>query len=235
MADEPESVGAVDTPESRQRWSRLADRATNDTAFAPEAARILAHELRQAAQRTAAPTPRDYVYHGVHHLIVRTRDLEPEPLPEFNAQGELLTPGVQITRTGNQPVPVRIPFNCIVEGVFGYAVPQATDDDGSEIAPFLLGAAPDYRDLFAVRWGLDGDIWYSSNGNDEQLIPASVAVGTQRFPRTLAWPVSRQRTLNVQFRNITNAYLQALDPEVRPTFVLSEAALVFQLLKVDPP
>lgn len=220
----------------RDRWVRLADDGSKDPSFASEVAKRLAAELRRACNRQTTRTPDSYLYHPTHKFLARVLDLDVEPLPDDSTIPP--TAGVPLTRTGSQPIPIRIPFDCLITGVWGYARgANDTGDPSVEVLPSITAGASDNLDLFSVRWGLNGDTWYSTNGNDELMCPASVSVGTQTFPRPMAWLVGRAQTLNVLFRNISNAFFEDLPPDNpgRAGFRLAEAAIVFGALKLEGP
>jgi hypothetical protein len=161
------------------------------------------------------------------------QNLLPEALPS-EIEGPVL--GVPLTKTVNQAIPIKVPFDCAIQGVQGWATPKLDLDPatGANFAwPFLLSCAPGFRDLFAVRWGLNGDIWYSTDGDNQLTLPASVTVGTQNRPRPMFWPVERDQTIQVEFRNIINYYTPATFTPAQE-LELAEAVIVFDVLKLDP-
>ena len=201
--------------------------------MAPEVSRQLARELANAVGDSSR-FPIGYLYSGTYKWLARVRDLLPEPLPQ-DILGEVGPGGVPLTRTVNDPEPIKVPFDCVIQGVQGWCVPKLSLDPetGENFAwPFLLSCATDFRDLFAVRWGLNGDIWYSTDGNDSLTLPASVTVGTQNLPRPMFWPVERNQNIQVEFRNIINYYLPPNVPFAN--LELSEAVIAFDVLRLDP-
>lgn len=202
--------------------------------MAPEVARQLAHELGAAVGGQSSRFPIGYIYNGTYKWLARVQNLLPEPLPA-DIPGEAGAGGVPLTRTINDPIPIKVPFDAVIQGVQGWCVPKlALDPETGENFPwpFLLSCAHDFRDLFAVRWGLNGDIWYSTDGNDSLTLPASVTVGTQNLPRPMFWPVERNQNIQVEFRNIINYFLPFNVPFAN--LELAEAVIAFDVLRLDP-
>ena len=220
--------------DDRRRWQRLANDASTDPSSAPEVARLLARELGNAVAGQSSRFPIGYTYSGTYKWIARVRDLLPETLPD-DTPGEAVA-GVALTNTGNDAIQIKVPFDCVVQGVQGWALPKMSLDPetGENFGwPFLLSCAADFRDLFSVRWGLNGDIWYSTDGNDQLTLPASVTVGSQNLPRPMFWPIERDQNINVEFRNIINYFLP-FNFGPAQGIELAEAVIVFDVLRLDP-
>lgn len=186
---------------SRARLLALVEEAARD----PSGARSLLEEaagLVDRELRTVDAPPEGYVYAGAHTLVARFDTLEVEELPDPD------NPQIRpLTATVNQPTQIVVPFNCLIEGVSGWATPRVPSGlDSTEINGMLeMGVCPDGRDLFATMWSTDGNRAYTTDGRFERLEPAAVVVGTRRNPRPLAWRLTRGTLINVYARNLTNA------------------------------
>lgn len=206
----------------------IANAAASDPSRAAVLAKIVVAELQAIVDGGETETPNGYLYAPAHTFIVETNNLEVETIPQ-----------VPLTSTGNGRVNFKIPFDCLILGVAGWA--QVTATGQTESSPTLfdqqtaiqLSSAEESRDLFSVSWGLDGQIIFSTDGFDPQMYPASVTVGTRKRPRRMAWTLRRNQTLNVQFRNITNVLTDGLSAEVFGPVILAKAALAFYALNLE--
>lgn len=213
-------------PRDRASWSRMAEEAARDPSRASQIARVLLDHIDTEA-RTGDYAPEGYLYAGAHTFVARERDLEVEPL-----QSAAAPTAVPIWWTSREPVPVKIPFDCWIYGVAGWAVTRAEDDTG--LLPFVAPTAYDGRDLFTVGWELDGQINFSTDGRGTKMWPASVTVGTRKRPRRLSWTLRRNEVIGVRFRNLWNAIAPTLPAGVDP-LVLAEAAIAFYAVKLEMP
>lgn len=179
-------------------WIQLADQAALDPSLSQDTARRLAGEIQSALQSGEWDAiPQGYLYAGAYKLIATVENLETEPIaapPAPSLQTSAVPPQVQW----------RVPFDCLIYAVSAYARPNV---DVLGDWPFRLAGAPDGRDLFSVRWALNGTIDYATTGHSQSLLlPASLLAGTGNRPRPMAWMVGRRDTISFQFRNITNAF-----------------------------
>ena len=207
-------------------WMHLADQAALDPSLSQDAARRLASAIRAAIDSGEWDAiPLGYLYAGAHKLIATVSDLEAEDIGP--------PPAPPLTGSGNTPqVEWRMPFDALIIGVSGWATPRFVNGQGGVLNPwpFSLSGAIENRDLFSVRWSLNGSIEYQTTGFSQSLmLPASVVVGTGNRPRPMAWMVGRQDVISFQFRNLTNAFGEVF----RTT--LQEAAVTMACLRLDPP
>lgn len=217
--------------ESRARLLALAQQAADDPSGArrllEQAAAIVDHELR-----TAALPPDGYVYAGAHTLVAVFDELQVEDLPDPDH------PEIRpLTATVNRPQQLKVPFDCIILGVSGWATPKLPVGPSEIQLNGLteMGASPDGRDLFAIMWSTDGRTDYSTDGRTDMLEPAAAVLGTRRNPRPLAWQPGRGTLINVHARNLTNVinptgFSEGLDPGWTLT-----VAVEFHLVNLETP
>lgn len=213
---------------SHELWQSIADEAARDPSRAAPLARYLAELLRGAQQSRDGRQPNGYVYAGAHTWIAEREDLAVEPLPPPET-------AVGITSSATPRIPIKVPFDALVMGVAGWCIPdfrQITSEGGGNLALAALSQSADYRDFFSVRWGLDGEVWFGTDGEQDLMAPAAVVVGSRRSPRPLAWTVRRNQRIMVQFRNILNAYQV---PSTPTTPNLRRVALAFYVLNLEAP
>jgi hypothetical protein len=208
----------------RAAWMALADRAAMDPSLAQDAARRLAAEIAAAIDAGEwDAVPWGYLYAGAHKLVATVENLAVEPIAP--------PPAPQLTQTSNPTqVTWRIPFDCFAFAISAYARPQFAPAGGGAVDgwPFELGGALDGRDLFSVRWTLNGTDDYISTGYQSVMLPASLVTGTGLRPRPIAWQLGRRDTLGFQFRNLTNAFGS---PFAVP---LAEANVTIAVLRMEP-
>lgn len=206
----------------------IANEAARDPSRAAVLAKVIVAELQAIVDGGETATPSGYLYAPAHNFIVEVNELEVESLAN-----------VPLTGTANGRVNFKIPFDCLIVGVAGWAQVESTGrteesptlDDQATAMQF--SSAEESRDLFSVTWGLDGQILFSTDGFDPQMYPASITVGTRKRPRRMAWSLRRNQTLNVQFRNLTNVLTDGLAASVFGPVILSKVALSFQALNLE--
>ena len=216
---------------ARTRLLALAQQAAADPSggrrLLEQAAAIVDQELQ-----TAALPPDGYVYAGAHTLVAMFDELLVEDLPDPDH------PEIRpLTATVNRPQQVKVPFNCIILGVSGWAIPHLpTELTAVQLNGLLeMGASPDGRDLFAVMWSTDGRTDYSTDGRTERLEPAAAVLGTRRNPRPLAWQPGRDTLINVYARNLTNVVSPtAISEGFDPGWALT-VAVEFHLVNLETP
>jgi len=213
---------------NRELWSSIAHGMAEDPSRATRDAAYLATLLEEAQARGEGRFPPGYQYAGAHHFLAVADDLEVQSLDNKD---------LPITSTGSRPIPIKIPFDCLIQGVFGWAFP-IFNGAGQESAFNVLAAeqvlsnASDYRDLFSVAWLLDGDPHFVGNGEESLMAPASAVIGSRNSPRSMAWTLRRGQIISVLFRNITNVPVPALTVFPYPKL---RATVAFQALNLGPP
>lgn len=179
----------------------LAELAARDPSQARRVAEVMAALVDQELQQGDLP-PNGYVYAGAHTLVAMFDSLLVEPLPDPQAPGNF-----PLSSTNTRPQQLKVPFDCLILGVSGWAIPRLAP--GLTVTAYNglleMGANPDGRDLFSVMWSTDGRTDYSTDGRDDHLEPAAAVLGTRRNPRPLAWQPGRDTLINVYARNLTNA------------------------------
>jgi hypothetical protein len=213
----------------------LATEAARDPSRASRIYAYLAEVLQEEIDAGAAGHPPRYIYAPGHQWIIQVRDLDPEPLP--TPTGFQAAP---ITQSFTPAIPFRVPFDALLLGVSGWALPEPTQIDGVITVAALsaaqtLASADAGRDLFTTSIGLDGQITFGTDGHDQLMFPASTVVGTRLKPRVLGWTIRRNQILQVKFRNITNAPLGGVAPTVVAPLRLAEASLNFHALNLEMP
>jgi hypothetical protein len=221
----------------RSHWLQLARLAVENPSFARPVAALLKDQMRAAAAN-GGDVPAGYIYHGSRHWIAQVEDLPVEPLPPDNG-------AVKITDTGNEGIPIRVPYDSLILGVMGWAFPDLFANGDEEGGPGVSQFAPcaqDGRDLFSVDWGLDGQVNFTTDGNRRLMAPASLTVGTRQRPRPMAWTLRRNQNILVRFRNLMNVKYcgssTADPPTLPPDFVqpkLKKAAIAFVVLNLGAP
>ena len=220
----------------RASWTRLAEQAARDPSRASQIARVLLDRINTEG-RTGDRAPQGYLYAGAETLIARTRDLDVETM-----QTDSEPTGVPIWTSTRAAIPIKIPFDCWIYAVAGWAVtrsPTFVTELGVPGAPLInLGqAAPtaaDGRDLFTVDWELDGKSGFSTDGRKRMMLPASVTVGSRLIPRQMSWTLRRNQVIGVRFRNLWNAIVHTMPSGVAPP-VLAEAAIAFYAVNLEAP
>lgn len=213
---------------AREQLAAAAARALDNPQHAPAVAREILGLIDQMPGN--ADVPSDYVYAGAHTWTARIRNLAVENLPEDTPAGS------PIWSTTNEAVPIRVPFDALIQGVSGFALPQIEDE--SRIGATLGAAqAQDGRDLFAVSWDIDGQTSFVTDGRAPRLVPAACVVGTARNPRAMGWTIRRNQTINVRFRNLMNAIASTAAWEANELSVplLAEASITFHVLNLGAP
>jgi hypothetical protein len=213
----------------------LATEIARDPSRASRLCSYLAEVIQEEIDAGAAGHPPGYIYAPGHQWIVKVIDLDPEPLPTTDVPN-----AAPITSSFAPAIPFRVPFDALLLGVSGWALPEPTPIDGvisvnALAAAQQLSSAADGRDLFTTSIGLDGQITFGTDGRDQLMFPASTVVGTRLRPRVLGWTVRRQQILQVKFRNITNAPLGGVASSVVAPLRLSEASLNFHALNLEMP
>lgn len=210
---------------NRNALIALATEAARDPSRASKVAAWIADELRDQQKAGETATPDGYLYQGAHEWLIQAENLVVEPL----------TGGSPITATTNPYIPLRTPFDALIIGVSGWALPApATESNSQAFVAASLASADDGRDLFSLSIGIDGQASFGTDGNDQLMFPASTVVGTRLNPRAMAWTVRRNQIIQAKFRNITNLYLDGVSSEVMPSPVL-QAAICFTLLNLGSP
>lgn len=147
--------------------------------------------------------PPGYLYAPAHCWTALAEGILPEPIPT-----PIAPQAMPLTNTQNPPVQIRTPFDALIVGVAGWAIPQTPLPSQITVATRqgmeMLSCSSDGRDLFATRWTLNGDSNYSTDGTAELLEPAAVVVGSRLLPRKLGWLLPRNQVLSVYFRNLSN-------------------------------
>lgn len=211
---------------NRKALIALATEAARDPSRASKVAAWIADELRAQQQAGETATPEGYLYQGAHEWLIQADSLVVEPL----------TGGPPITSSTNPYIPLRTPFDALIIGVSGWALPAPVAESNTQA--FLaanLASADDGRDLFSVSIGVDGQASFGTDGNDQLMFPASTVVGTRLNPRAMAWTVRRNQIIQAKFRNITNLYLDGVSSEVMPQLELQTAAICFTVLNLGSP
>jgi hypothetical protein len=183
----------------------LVDEAARDPSGARRllelASAMVSEEIRAGSDYAMPP---GYIYEGAHTWIAPFEQVQPEPLPEAGATVPARDP---LTNTANPPQPIEVPFDALIMGVMGWAVPELPEelDTADEVtAGLLLSTDPEGRDLFSVDWNLDGKLYYVTDGRVDLMQPATTVLGTRTRPRALGWVVRRNSRINVRVRNLTN-------------------------------
>lgn len=213
---------------NRELWSSIAHGMAEDPSRAARDADYLATLLEEASATGEARFPPGYQYAGAHTFHAIADDLAVQPLDN---------PDLPITSTGSRPIPIKIPFDCLIQGVGGWAFP-IFNGAGNEsqfnvlAAEQSLSSAIDNRDLFSTAFLLDGDPHFVGNGEESLLAPASTVIGSRNSPRPMAWTLRRGQILSVLFRNIWNVPVPALTVFPYPKL---RAVVEFHALNVGPP
>lgn len=220
----------------RETIIQLASDAVSDPAHAQSYAQTILSQIAEwRANEGDARAPTGYLYAGAHTWIARQRNLAVEILPE-EAEANNLPPavGVQIFESGNQnSVDIRTPFDGFIYAVTGAATIIPQEEGESEF--LIFSTSTDGRDLFSVEWGLDGQVTFVTDGFRRLMFPAAVSVGDRLVPRSMAWTLRRNQTINVRFRNLINAFLprlESIEDESRP---LLDCQIEFHVINVDSP
>lgn len=215
----------------RSLWVSLANQAARDPSRASQIAKVLLDKINTEG-RTADAAPDGYLYAGADTLIARSRDLAVEVL-----QSQLNPTGVPIWTSASAAIPIKIPFDCWIYGVAGWAqtrTPVSSETQPSAFPDVALNAplCADGRDLFSADWGLDGQIKFGTDGRRAMMLPASAIVGTRLIPRRLSWTLRRNQVINVRFRNLWNAIVPTMPVGFEfPT--LAEAAIAFYVVNTE--
>lgn len=215
----------------RQTWVSLANQAARDPSRASQIAKVLLDKI-DTEGRTADVAPDGYLYAGADTFIARTRNLVVESL-----QSQSNPTGVPIWTSAAAAIPIKIPFDCWIYGVAGWAQTQTPVTGTSQLTahPNVATSAPlcaDGRDLFACDLGLDGLITFGTDGRGAKMLPASSIVGTRLRPRRMSWTLRRNQVINVRFRNLWNAIVPAMPAGVEFP-VLAEAAVAFYVVDTE--
>jgi hypothetical protein len=216
---------------SRAQLLALIDQAARD----PSSASRLLEQARlwidQELETSRLP-PDGYMYAGAHTLVASWDELGVEELPDPSDSASQ-----QLTATNNPPYPLKVPFDALIQGVSGWAIPKLPSGLDLESLNGILemGACMDGRDLFAVMWNTDGKIDYGTDGRHKLLEPAPAVLGTRRRPRPLGWKVRRGTRLNVYARNLTNLFNPSgFNEGFAPGWTIS-VAVEFHLLNRETP
>jgi hypothetical protein len=220
---------------NREAILALANEAARDPSRAARLAGLIADELAAIdGQGPLSRAPAGYFYAPAHSWLIQAQNLAVEALP--TAQNPQAQP---ITSTANVAVPLRVPFDAIILGGAAWAEPTAqplapatTTSIGEVLFVNSIGTAIDNRDLFAMQLGIDGQTWFSSDGRDPMLFPASTMLGSRREPRSMAWTVRRNSIIQVKFRNVTNVPLDGVTTLAPP---LLSCACAFYALNLEAP
>lgn len=215
----------------RQELHTIAVEAAKNPATAPDRVRQMLRALDDTAQGERLPA--GYLYAGAHRLRARSEGIGVEPIGATSSD-------LQLWQTGNLPVTIRVPFDCICIGVAGAG--QLVFDTGRAVGGAgivgsflytLLGGSYDARALFAVGWKLDGSEAYQTDGEDTYILPAPVVVGTGRHPRRMAWKLQSGQRIQVKFRNLFNVYFDGQPAEQQlAQYAKINAELCFYLTEV---
>lgn len=215
----------------RELWKKLATEAARDPSRASQIAGVLLDRI-DTEGRTGDRAPEGYLYAGAHTFIARMRDLEVEPLPDLNNPKR-----VPIYDTANPVQVIKLPFDAWIYGVAGWSLTRSPVIEGEGLAiGGLASTAWDDRDLFSIEWGLDGQVWFMTDGRGRKMVPASVAVGTREVPRRMSWTLRRNQVIQVRFRNLWNAVVPSWPvnpPNPVPFPVLAEAAVAFYAVNLE--
>lgn len=220
---------------SRELWQSLAREAARDPSRAPRIAGYLTDLLR-AARSTGGRLPDGYVYAGAYQFVIQAENLAVEPLPTDADPNR-----APITSTSNNFIPLRVPFDMLIMGIGGWAQPQGIPQDQSTLvfdeldAVNNISCSPSSRDLFSVEIGLDGQVNFGTDGRNRFMFPASVVVGARNRPRAAAWTVRRNQIIQTRFRNITNVFLDGVDPSILIAPNLVTAAVAYYALNLEAP
>lgn len=214
---------------TRDQLIALALEGERDPSRASTIAKWICDELRQQAKQGGTSTPPGYIYAGAQEWIVTANNLAVESLTT-----------VPLSTSLNEYIPLRVPFDALILGVQGWAEPLSTPGEGSapvnqQFLAASLPSAEDSRDLFSVSIGIDGQVSFGTDGNRQLMFPASVVVGTRLHPRPMAWTVRRNQLIQAKFRNISNVYLDGVDPQVMAAVVLRSASIGFSVLNLGSP
>jgi len=217
----------------RAHWQKIADSGVADPSGAQDAARRLAAEIRKSL--SAGPgvdAPVGYLYAGAHQFVAKALAIETEPLP---TEADPNRPSLLSTGNTSQ-AQIVVPFNCMVHSIVAFATPKFNEAPNVPFTwPLGISGAEEGRDLFTVRWDINGDVNYQTDGFSPIMLPGSVVTGTQNKPRSCAWILQRETRINVTFRNITNYFTQGLGAGADFQNVQLDATLVFSALNLDGP
>lgn len=205
---------------------RIAADAARDPSKAARIAAWIADELRKERSAGETDPPPGYLYAGAFEWSIQVENLAVEPL----------TGGPPITGSTNPYLPLRVPFDGLIVGMYGWAVARPTTNVDAQVAVAqALASAEDGRDLFSLSIGTDGQASFGTDGHDQLMFPASSVVGTRLHPRPMAWTVRRNEVLQAKFRNITNVYLSGFTNDILPQLVLSRVGVGFTVLNLGSP
>lgn len=218
----------------RAQLEALADEAARDPSRAAVIARHIADLIRSEEARGDRSLPYGYIYQGAYQWLAQVDELEPEPLPTPE------TPkAAPIDSTQNEGVEIRIPFDCLIMGVAGWAQPitrLAQFNNDIRINAAVGVGFHDGRGLFTCDWELDGRTSFTTTGNRQLMVPAAVTVGTRLRPRPLAWTLRRNQVISVRFRNLMNVWIGRIEnnpDEYTPPNIA--AAVAFYALNLEAP
>jgi len=227
---------------NREALLALANEAARDPSRAARIAGWIADELRDVAKAGETATPAGYLYAPAHKWIAQVRDLAPEflPTPASSAIPTFSFPGP--TKSNAEYTPIRVPFDALIVGVYGWGQLIAQPIDGVVPGELLavanaLPGAIDGRDMFGISISIDGQASFGTDGRNQLLLPASVVVGTLDKPRPTAWTLRRNQIIGVQFRNLVNVPFNVddfLDPGEGDFFHL-RAGVGFLALNLERP
>lgn len=205
----------------------IATEAARDPSKASKIAAWIADELRAQKAAGETSTPPGYLYAGAFEWLIQTENLAVEPL----------TGGPPMTGSSNPYIPLRVPFDGLIIGQYGWAIAKSSgaNADAQALIAANLPQAEDGRDLFSVSIGTDGQASFGSDGTEQLMFPASVVVGTRLHPRAMAWTVRRNQIIQAKFRNITNVYLDGFSSDAVPPLVLASAGIGFTVINLGSP
>lgn len=204
----------------------LALKGARDPSQASACAKWIADALREEARKGETDTPPGYLYQGAFEWVLTASNVAVEPFT---------TP---LTKSSNEPVPFRVPFDALIQSVHAWAEPVATPGESALNQQFLatqLCTAEESRDLFSLSIGIDGQASFGTDGNAQLMFPASTVVGTRLHPRPMAWTVRRNQLIQATFRNITNVPLDGVSSQVMAPVILKNIYLVFSALNLGSP
>lgn len=196
--------------ETRGALLSIVEQATRDPSSARRLLEMASTLVDQELSRGDSAASSGYVYAGAHTWPAVFENVRPEALP---VPEDPRGPPLHTTR--NQPQTIRVPFDCLIQGVSGWAIPRipfVTGETTLATAMLLVNGDPDGRDLFSVGLGIDGsEKDFLTTGREGALVEPAVAIlGTRRRPRPLAWTPQRGTLINVFIRNLTNVAVPSI-------------------------